>query len=76
LYPDAYAGIPSLEAKEWLEGKNADPKLQSMKPGAAAGEKQEAAFAAGPKKKSVAELEAEVERLTARVKELEAQLAK
>jgi len=45
-----------------------------MKPGAAA-PVAEAAFAAGPKKKSVAELEAEVERLTARVKELEAQLA-
>jgi coronin-1B/1C/6 len=74
LYPDAYAGIPALEAKEWLEGKNADPKLQSMKPGAAV-EKVEAGFSAGPKKKSVAELEAEVERLTARVKELEAQLA-
>jgi coronin-1B/1C/6 len=74
LYPDCYAGVPSLEAKEWLEGKNADPKLQSMKPGAAV-EKVEAAFAAGAKKKSVPELEAEVERLTARVKELEAQLA-
>jgi coronin-1B/1C/6 len=74
LYPDAYAGIPALEAKEWLEGKNAEPKLQSMKPGAAV-EKVEASFAAGAKKKSVAELEAEVERLTARVKELEAQLA-
>jgi len=46
-----------------------------MKPGAAA-PVAEAAFAAGPKKKSVAELEAEVERLTARVKELEAQLGK
>lgn len=76
LYPDAYAGLPSLESKEWLEGKNADPKLQSMKPGAAAAPKEEVAFAAGPKKKSVAELEAEVERLTARVKELEAQLGK
>jgi hypothetical protein len=74
LYPDAYAGIPALEAKEWLEGKNAEPKLQSMKPGAAV-EKVEAVFAAGAKKKSVAELEAEVERLTARVRELEAQLA-
>jgi len=72
LYPDAISGIPSLEAKEWLDGKNADPKLQSMKPGAAV-EKHEVAFAP---KKSAAELEAEVERLTARVKELEAQLAK
>jgi coronin-1B/1C/6 len=72
LYPDAIAGIPSVEAKEWLDGKNADPKLQSMKPGAAVEKHHEVAFAP---KKNAAELEAEVERLTARVKELEAQLA-
>lgn len=74
LYPDAIAGIPALEAKEWIEGKNADPKLQSMKPGAAV-EKADVAFAAKPGKKSAAELEAEVERLQARIKELEAQVA-
>jgi coronin-1B/1C/6 len=74
LYPDALAGVPSLEAKEWLDGKNADPKLQSMKPGAAAPEKP-AAVAAFVAKRSPAEMEAEIERLTARVKELEAQLA-
>jgi coronin-1B/1C/6 len=74
LFPDTYAGVPSLEAKEWLEGKNAEPKLQSMKPGAAAA--APVAHQSSLKvKKSPAELEAEVERLTARVKDLEAQLA-
>jgi coronin-1B/1C/6 len=75
LYPDALAGIPGLEAKEWLDGKNADPKLQSMKPGAAAPEKAEAVFVAKKAPRSVPELEAEVDRLNARIRELEAQLA-
>jgi coronin-1B/1C/6 len=73
LFPDAYAGIPTLDAKEWLDGKNAEPKTQSMKPGAAV--EQHRPEVALKVKKSPAELEAEVERLTARVKELEAQLA-
>jgi len=72
LYPDAIAGIPALEAKEWLEGKNADPKLQSMKPGVAV-EKSKVEFQA---KKSIPDLEAEVERLHRRISELEAQIAK
>jgi len=75
LYPDAYAGVAGLDAKTWLSGENAEPALKSMNPKA----KGEVAAAAAPAgfahKKSHAELEAEVERLTARVKELEAQLA-
>jgi len=72
LYPDAYAGVSALSAAEWLEGKNADPVVQSMKPGAAPAHAAPAAAAGGPAKPSYAELEAEVARLKARVAELEA----
>jgi len=74
LFPDAYAGVPSLEAKEYLSGENRAPKLKSMKPGSA----QETVvvkqtFSA---KKSPQEIEAENEKLKARVAELEAEIAK
>jgi len=74
LYPDTYAGVQGLTAKEWLDGKNADPVLVSMKPGAvpAAHAGGGAAAAAAPAKKTYGELEAEVERLKARIAELEA----
>lgn len=76
LYPDAYAGIAALEAKDWLAGQNAEPKTRSMNPKA---KDQDAAPAASfnlqAKKASYAELEAEVEKLTARIKDLEAQVA-
>lgn len=32
LFPDAQGDEPSLTAEEWLEGKNADPKLTSLRP--------------------------------------------
>jgi len=76
LYPDAYAGLPAASAQEYLDGKNAEPVVQSMKPGAAhavghggGGGGDAAAPAAKP---SYAELEAEIGRLRARVAELEA----
>jgi len=74
LFPDAYAGVPSMEAKEYLAGQNAGPKLKPMKPGAASTETVVAkTFSA---KKSPQELEAENEKLRAKVAELEATLAK
>jgi len=76
LFPDAYAGVPSLEAKEWLAGENRAPKLKSMKPGAATAESDGPKVAAFTAKKSAAELQEEVDRLTKRVAELEAELAK
>jgi len=75
LFPDAYAGIPSLEAKEWLGGENKPPKTRSMKPGAAT-ETEETAKTHFAAKKSPAELQEEVDRLTKRVAELEAELEK
>jgi len=74
LFPDAYAGVPSLEAKEYLAGENKPPKLKSMKPGTVVEEVQQVkTFAA---KKSPQDLQEENDKLRARVHELEAELAK
>jgi len=71
LYPDAYAGLPAETAQDWRDGKNADPILASLKPGAAAPAAGAAAAAAPSAKKSYAELEAEIEQLKKRIAELE-----
>jgi len=75
LFPDAYAGVPSSEAKEYLGGDNKAPVVKSMKPGAATAETHTTvkAFTA---KVSPGELQAENDKLKARVAELEAELAK
>jgi len=73
LFPDAYAGVPSMEAKEYLAGENRAPKLKSMKPGTAQETVVVKTFSA---KKSPQELEAENEKLKARVAQLEAELAR
>jgi len=74
LFPDAYAGVPSLEAKEYLGGENKEPKLRSMKPGAATTETTTVkAFTA---KKSPQELQEENEKLKVRIAELEKEIAK
>jgi len=73
LFPDAYAGVPSLEAKEYLGGDNKAQKLKSMKPGTAQETVVVKSFSA---KKSPQELETENEKLRARVAELEAELAR
>lgn len=81
LYPDAHAGRPALQADEWLAGGNADPILMSLDPNDG-GCVQATATTTFEKKKSYAELNQENgslkkanESLTARVKELEEQLA-
>jgi len=75
LYPDAYAGVPSLEAKEWFDGKNGEPKKVSMNPK----EKEKALAALGGKGgmviKSAADLAAELAAANARIAELEAEIA-
>jgi len=73
LFPDAYAGVPSMEAKEYLGGDNKPPKLKSMKPGTASEEVVQKTFTA---KKSPQELQEENDKLRHRVAELEAELAK
>ena len=39
LFPDAKGDEPSLTADEWLEGKDADPKLISLRPEGSGGAK-------------------------------------
>jgi len=74
LFPDTYAGVPSMEAKEYLSGDNQPPKLKSMKPGSTTTETVVVkTFSA---KKSPQELETENEKLKARIAELEAEIAK
>lgn len=68
LYPDTYAGVAGLEADEWFSGKNKAPVMTSMRPG----EETEVAAAAVAVSKSPAEYEAEIAKLKARIKELEA----
>ena len=31
LYPDTASQVPALSADEWIEGKNADPNLMSIR---------------------------------------------
>jgi len=71
IFPDSFAGVPSLDSDAWLKGENKAPVLASMKPGTDVGQK--AAFVA---KKSRVELEAELDTANKRIKELEAELAK
>ena len=39
LFPDCKGDEPSLTASEWLDGKDADPKLMSLRPEAGGGKK-------------------------------------
>jgi len=73
LFPDAYAGVPSMESKEYFKGENRAPKLKSMKPGTAETVVAKTTFST---KKSPQELQEENDKLKAKVAELEAELAK
>jgi coronin-1B/1C/6 len=70
LFPDTYAGVPSLSAAEYAAGKNAEPKTISMKPGSAApaAASHSATLSAV---RSAADYEAEIATLKARIAELE-----
>lgn len=76
LYPDTYAGRPSLKADEWFAGGNAEPIKCSMDPakadsGAAAG-----VAATFTPMKSRAVLQKELDDANARIKELEEEVAR
>jgi len=77
LYPDTYAGLPALSETEWLSGSDKEPPKVSVKDkdtrSAAASVSGAPAFTAH---KSVAQLEKELADANARIKELEAELAK
>jgi len=72
IFPDTYAGVPSLSADEWIAGKDADAKRVSMRPGAAVAQER-ATFKAA---KSAVELEAELAAAHKRIAELEAEVAR
>lgn len=71
LFPDAYAGVAALSAAEYLEGKNAEPVLTSMRPGADKPAAAHSAPAAHSAHRSAADYEAEIAKLKARIAELE-----
>jgi len=87
LYPPTFSGEPSLEANDWVSGKNGEPKLFNLGPGFVAPKQKESSFKAvevsggggsgladenAALKKKVAQLEAELAKKEARIKELEA----
>eukprot|EP00300_Choanocystis_sp_HF-7_P025312 c27088_g1_i1.p1 GENE.c27088_g1_i1~~c27088_g1_i1.p1 ORF type:complete len:438 (-),score=60.96 c27088_g1_i1:28-1341(-) len=74
IFPDTRAYEPAFTAAEWFSGKNANPKMVSMKPGE--GGSSSASPAAMTMTSPTAALEAENAALKARIAELEAELAK
>jgi coronin-1B/1C/6 len=78
LFPDAPGSTPSLSADEWAAGKNADPVLQSLAPGfkAAAPKAEFKPVVQEKKVLTVADLQAENDKLASRVSFLEAELVK
>jgi coronin-1B/1C/6 len=77
IYPDAYAGIPSATAQEYLSGVNKPPVKVSMNPANKGnGPAQSASPVSLSVQKSPAELQRELDAANARIKELEAELAK
>jgi hypothetical protein len=74
IFPDAYAGVPSMESKEYFAGGTPPvPQRQSMKPGAAGVKKSGGGFTV---QKTAAELLQENEQLKKKIASLEAELAK
>jgi len=76
IFPDTYAGVPSLKADEWLGGESKPPVLVSLRPGGTNG----GGGAGVPKKaftppKSAVTLQKELDVALARIAELEAKLA-
>jgi len=79
LFPDTYAGVASMEAKEWLSGENKPPKKVSMNP-----KDRRASISAGADSakvefkaaKSAGELQKELDAAHAKIRELEAEVAR
>jgi len=71
IYPDCFAGVPSLESGEYFDGKNKEKVRMSMDP-AERGDVKKVVF---EKKKTYAELLSENEALKEKIAALEAQLS-
>lgn len=81
LYPDAYAGVPSLSADEWLAGRNAPPKKFSLNPATGGSSSSAASATAAPTssfkaQKSPGDLQRDLDQANARIAELEALVAR
>lgn len=74
LFPDTYAGKPALSADAWLKGENKMPILCSMKP--EDNNIRSETVSSFKAKKSPDELQADLSKALARIKELEAQVAR
>lgn len=77
IFPDTYAGVPSMTADEWLGGESRPPVLVSLRPGGGPG--GGGAAGGAPKKaftppKSAITLQKELDVANARIAELEAKL--
>jgi len=70
IYPDCFAGVPSMTTDEYLSGNNAAQVLMSMNPA----KREDVAKVVFEKKQTYSELAAENEQLKARIAELEAKL--
>eukprot|EP00475_Leptophrys_vorax_P014082 TRINITY_DN2046_c0_g1_i1.p1 TRINITY_DN2046_c0_g1~~TRINITY_DN2046_c0_g1_i1.p1 ORF type:complete len:471 (-),score=132.31 TRINITY_DN2046_c0_g1_i1:90-1409(-) len=76
LFPDTFAGKPASSGSDWLGGTDRDPillPLQEAASGISSGASSAVTFKA---KKSPAELEKELAEALARIKELEAEIAR
>ena len=77
IYPDTYAGVPGMSSADFFGGKDIpEPPLTSMDPkkrgSASAGESKSSASSL----KSKSQLQSELKAANARIKELEAEIAK
>jgi len=76
LFPDTAAPVPTLTAAEYKSGKNAPPKTMSLAPGADRPVAANTTFSPSSKPPSSPHGGSEVDKLKARVAELEAELKK
>jgi len=79
IFPDCFSGDFALTAAEWLNGKNAEPRIASLATGFV--QKERPAVSFNPEKVEVKvlnekEMQAEIEKLGNRVSYLEAELVK
>lgn len=71
IFPESYAGVPSIDCSEYAAGKNGEIIKASMKPGAAGNSVKKVEFKA---KKTYAQLEKELAAANKKIAELEAKL--
>jgi len=77
LYPDTYAGVPSMTAEEYMSGQNKPVIKKSMKPGASVvATPSTTPFNAAPLSKPNSEVQRELDLANQRIKELEEEVAK